>query len=309
MTITDNQLKGNWGEDYITSNLAAKDCFVRRVTQGRDTGIDLYCETIKNGEPFLHFWCQVKTKKKWSGDEKEVSIDPSDIEKYKEYWLRQPVPAFIFCVPDKRDQNPPYYICSAFDYWMLNSKKSFLKIEYPENLLTFLNEYLPIQTFLWDLKNGKVTSLKITPKPESTLLYPSGFAHEFQKELFRSLTRTLWRLSQDILFHGEDTRKRSKDMLQRLPALNDDDLKRFQDAEPYMKALEILILGKNDLHYENYATIGIYYAFKNKYEKSLDFYNKSLSFLENVDKSDPQWVKEIVDLKEQIEIVKSKRER
>ena len=137
-TITDNQLKGNWGEDYITSNLAAKDCFVRRVTQGRDTGIDLYCETIKNGEPFLHFRCQVKTKKKWSGDEKEVSIDPSDIEKYKEYWLRQPFPVFIFCVPDKRDQYPPYYIYSVFDYWMLNSKKSFLKIKYPENLLTFI---------------------------------------------------------------------------------------------------------------------------------------------------------------------------
>ena len=56
MAITPNQLKGNWGEDYTASNLADNNVFVRCVTQGRDTGIDLYCETIKEGEPFLHFW-------------------------------------------------------------------------------------------------------------------------------------------------------------------------------------------------------------------------------------------------------------
>lgn len=307
MTITNNQLKGNWGEDYIASNLVAKDCFVRHVTQGLDTGIDLYCETIKNGEPFLHFWCQVKTKKKWSGDEKEVSIDPSDIEKYREYWLCQPVPVFIFCVPDKRDQYPPYYICSAFDYWMLNSKKSFLKIEYPENLLTFLNEYLPIQTFLWDLKNGKVTSLKITPKPESTLLYPSGFAQEFQKELFRSLTITLWRLNQDILFHEVNP----KDVLKK-STLNDDELKRFLNAEPYMKALEILTVGKKDQQYQNYATIGVYYELKKEYGKSLYFYKESLSIINknpDLDKSNPPWKDVIASINEHIKRVNSKMDR
>lgn len=63
MTITDNQLKGNWGEQYIAANLAAQGCFIRHVTQGHDSGIDLYCETVKDKTPFLHFWCQIKTKK------------------------------------------------------------------------------------------------------------------------------------------------------------------------------------------------------------------------------------------------------
>jgi len=53
MAITDNQLKGNWGEQYVASQLALEGCFIRHVTQGHDSGIDLYCEIIKDGTPFL----------------------------------------------------------------------------------------------------------------------------------------------------------------------------------------------------------------------------------------------------------------
>lgn len=313
MTITDNQLKGNWGEDYIASNLAANDCFVRRVTQGLDTGIDLYCEMIKDGEPFLHFWCQVKTSEEWSGEEEQVSA-PSDIEKYKEYWLRQPVPVFIFLVPDLRDQYPPYYICSVFDYWWRNNKKSFLKIKPPKDLSTFLNEHLVVQTFFWDLKDGKVRHLKTTPKQEYTLLYPSGVAHIFEQKLFKSLHTTLWRLSQDILFHDIDP----EGMLEKA-IHNNDEIERIKKAKPYVKALKILIEGKNDEHYQNYATVGHCYELEKEYGKSLKYYKISLSkirrdpkikkILEDRDPLDEEkqlWESIIEGLNQHIDRVKSK---
>jgi len=64
MSFTDNQLKGNWAEQYIAHRLAAEDCLVRHVSQGQDSGIDLYCEKLgedQNGKkvPYLHFWCQM----------------------------------------------------------------------------------------------------------------------------------------------------------------------------------------------------------------------------------------------------------
>jgi len=62
MSFGNNQLKGNWGEQYIASRLTSCDCLVRHVPQGHDSGIDLYCESIKNGNPFLHFFVQVKTQ-------------------------------------------------------------------------------------------------------------------------------------------------------------------------------------------------------------------------------------------------------
>lgn len=68
MSFTDNQLKGNWGEQYIAAQLSSQGCLIRHVTQGHDSGIDLYCEKIINGEPLLHFWVQVKTSKKWDVD-------------------------------------------------------------------------------------------------------------------------------------------------------------------------------------------------------------------------------------------------
>ena len=267
MTITDNQLKGNWGEQYIAANLSSQGCFVRYVTQGRDTGIDLYCETVKNNKPFLHFWCQIKTSKDYKRESKQESFKPDKPEKrHKEYWLAQPVPVFIFLVPDSRDKpNTPYYICRAFDLRKEERINSFIKIESPMDLSAFLNEVqgLAFQTFLWELKDGKVSHLK-TPKKEYTVQFPTRFTHEFESKLFESLYSTLWLLSEDILFHDINR----KDMLEK-STLNDDEKERFKKASPYVKALKILIEAKKDKHYQNFRTVGIYYELKREYEKSL----------------------------------------
>ena len=303
MTITDNQLKGNWGEQYIAANLSSQGCFVRHVTQGRDTGIDLYCETVKNNKPFLHFWCQIKTSKKYKGKREQISFKPEKKE-HKEYWLAQPVPVFIFIVPDLRDEpNVPYYIFKALDLSKGRKINSFKKIKTPKDLSTFLNEDqgLAFQTFLWELKDGKVSHLK-TPKKEYTVQFPTGSTHKYELELFESLYWTLWRLSEDILFHDINR----KDMLEK-PNLNDDEKERFEKAKPYMKALEILI-EKGDKHYQNFRTVGICYELEKEYEKSLEYYKKSKLFLGDpkLNVSEDRWNSVIKEVHQDIERVKSK---
>jgi hypothetical protein len=90
---------GNAGEHYLASQLS-KYCIVRDVGQGKDTGIDLYCEIVHQAslKLSLHFFCQVKTQKK--------QINVAEInDKYWSYWGEQPVPVFLFLIKyDKQNQ-------------------------------------------------------------------------------------------------------------------------------------------------------------------------------------------------------------
>lgn len=83
---------GNQGE-HIVSAMLSESCIVREVGQGKDSGIDLYCEILnpETLELSIHFFCQVKTAK---GSLNLKNID----EKYFEYWGRQPAPVFLIAV-------------------------------------------------------------------------------------------------------------------------------------------------------------------------------------------------------------------
>jgi len=83
---------GNQGEHIVAAMLSA-NCIVREVGQGKDTGIDLYCEILnpETLELSIHFFCQVKTAK---GSFNLNGVD----EKYFEYWGKQPAPVFVFVV-------------------------------------------------------------------------------------------------------------------------------------------------------------------------------------------------------------------
>ena len=58
-----NILKGNQAELRVAAWLSQR-CYVRPVSGGTDTGIDLYCENLDLdlAEPFLHFWVQVTNR-------------------------------------------------------------------------------------------------------------------------------------------------------------------------------------------------------------------------------------------------------
>jgi len=96
--IDQNRLKGNYGSSYVAS-LLSSECLVRPVAAETDVGVDLYCETLAEDRPFLHFWVQVKT-----GDQCVVSSDGESAScsfgvDHLHYWISQPVPVFAALVP------------------------------------------------------------------------------------------------------------------------------------------------------------------------------------------------------------------
>jgi hypothetical protein len=63
----EEHLKANYGVALVMEKFSA-GCLVRPVAAGTDVGVDLYCESVAEGKPFLHFWVQVKlcTNLAWS---------------------------------------------------------------------------------------------------------------------------------------------------------------------------------------------------------------------------------------------------
>jgi len=307
MVITDNQLKGNWAEQYISTRLAERGCLVRHVPQGHDIGIDLYCETIEEHTPFLHFWCQIKTSNKWKGEKERIPFSPEKRE--KEYWIKQPVPVFVFLVPDLRDESIrtfiPFYICRTD---LREDKKkiySYKKIKSSSDLSDFLRKDLPLLYFLWELKEGKVSSLK-TVKNEYTRFFPSFITQHFENNLLISLRNTLWRLSHDIMFPNVESIEKF-----RSGVLDHTEEERARRAEPYVKAYQIIteIQNYSSEHYEVPCIMGLFSELKTKNKRALSYYEQSLSIIERdkiIDTSEGYWKNTKNEIQEHIKRTKRK---
>jgi len=275
-----NLLTGNWGEQYISERLTSCRCFVRHVPQGHDTGVDLYCETTSDDRrPFAHFWCQVKTAQ-FKGKKPRMTLNRGSKNVHVDYWLKQPIPVFIFKVPDMRNENIngkemiPFYIFNAIDFHN-NEKfiKSSLKVEKVEHLNNFLKERLLIETFRWDLMRGRVSHL-LPSEPSYTITFRSGQTLKFEEELKESLRWTLFLLTNDILG------KKCPNSV--------------SEAGYYATMLEILVQWIKDKHYESYEVIGKYYRENGVIQKALDNYKKALNHLYNdpnseVSRNDIRW--------------------
>lgn len=291
MSFTDNQLKGNWGEQFIASQLSSQGCLIRHVTQGHDSGIDLYCEKIINGKPLLHFWVQVKTSKKWNVDKIFVTFTPND--NHIKYWLKQPIPVYIFLVPDKRDNVAfPYYICRAFDYPFTLGKNinSFKKITSDSDLSFFLDNFLVGDIYLWGLKDGSVSYLK-TQFGDYKKTIPVSFSVMFEKKIRVSLLLALFSLSKEYY----------NNLISEKPKISD------PDEVPYFDMMERLVIHLNDKHYHYYELLGDKYFFQKKYDKALGLFEKSLSILHEDPHSKPPenlWDKEIARVEKKIKQIK-----
>ena len=306
MVMTDNQLKGNWAEQYISARLAEKGCLVRHVPQGHDIGIDLYCETIEQSTPFLHFWCQIKTSKKWKGKKRGISFSTKKGE--KEYWTKQPVPVFVFLVPDLRDKSNnsfiPFYICRT-DLSIGGRKiDSWKKVESPGDLSDFLRNDLRILYFSWELKEGKVSHLE-TVKDEYTRFFPSLSTQFFESKLLDSLRSTLWLLSHDTMFPTEASLENFK------KCIADDSERRIRRAEPYVKAYQIIteIQNYSSEHYEVPRIMGLFNELKGEYERALSYYEQSLSIIERdtiIDTSQGFWKNTKEEIQQHIERIQKR---
>jgi hypothetical protein len=71
-------------------------------------GVDLYCESIIDGKPFLHFWGQVKSSK--SIPNEPVKASDSFKVSTLQYWANQPVPVLGFLVPIEWPPEEIHYI-------------------------------------------------------------------------------------------------------------------------------------------------------------------------------------------------------
>ena len=105
--VTDNTLAGNQAE-ALARYILSGDCFVRPVVGNTDIGVDLYCESIIDSEPFLHFWVQVKASRHFPNEEKPAKCQfrTADLR----YWKRQPVPVIALLVPITEDGVAPEVI-------------------------------------------------------------------------------------------------------------------------------------------------------------------------------------------------------
>jgi hypothetical protein len=166
---------GNAGEHLVASRLS-QYCIVRDVSQGKDTGIDLYCEILKEGslELSLHFFCQIKTNQR--------RIDQSEIEKNIDYWANQPVPCFLFLVKYADFENIkdaelwvydlPYFLAirdakKEGIKLQRDVEKTFLICEENNNkdkmtLESFLYGHIPFSYGLWQMRRYGL----VLPNPE-----------------------------------------------------------------------------------------------------------------------------------------------
>ncbi len=196
--VDDNRLKGNHGAAVVAARLSS-ECLVRPVTADTDVGVDLYCETIAEDRPFLHFWVQVKAGKQVRvlADEKMASCSFED-DKLR-YWKRQPVPVFAMLVPEPSppEVEPAVYVINVTRRLLfqpggsggtLRSDECWAPGD-PRVVQEFLSNVVPRTTAEMQCMRGVVEPAE-TPTPDYVLTIPYVPVLRFKKEILDQLRIT-----------------------------------------------------------------------------------------------------------------------
>ena len=192
-----NRLKGNYAQNLASTWLSWM-CLVRPVAEGTDIGIDLYCESIVDGVPYLHFWVQVKAIPSSSirveGEERTARY--SFDRRHLEYWDRQPIPVYALLVPV--DSWPPTEPDVVFlvrvteelvkgDLPDTNSityhtKVGFERDSLDDELREFVTNIVPWDTSALLMRRGIVAPLP--GQPDS---FPLGIGFQYLPEVLSSI--------------------------------------------------------------------------------------------------------------------------
>jgi len=117
--VHESRLKGNYGASVVMARLSS-ECLVRPVAVDTDVGLDIYCETVVEGQPFLHFWLQVKAGNQCQVDSSSTYASCRFQLDHIEYWARQPVPVFAALVPTAWPaQSEPHIYIVDITTWIL----------------------------------------------------------------------------------------------------------------------------------------------------------------------------------------------
>ena len=269
-TVDENRLKGNYGAAYVSARLSS-ECLVRPVAAEADVGVDLYCETVEDGKPFLHFWVQVKAgvQCRLGQDLQEASCS-FDVE-HLHYWYRQPVPVFAALVPlDWPVTEEPVvyvvdvtsrllggvpgdrrYVTLASDYvWRAGNR---------EAVREFLAHAVPAAAARLQCRNGIVASMP-TPRPSYVRRSPIVPVTRFKGRILDQVRTTAAR---SILFlHALDEMGSS-------------------NASFRQTLASIVAQFGDDPHWENFMARALSYHADRSFDQAIEFYTKAIQCIQN----------------------------
>lgn len=183
MPIADtNRLKGNYGAAYVSARLSS-ECLVRPVAAETDVGVDLYCETVVEGKPFLHFWVQVKAGVQCGVAPDGKTASCSFSKDHLNYWSHQPVPVFAALVPTDWpvSADPVVYVIDLTSKLLGgvpddgNSKTLYSDYQWQpgvrSDVVDFLENAVPVATARLQCKRGVLAHVP-TPSPSYVISTP-----------------------------------------------------------------------------------------------------------------------------------------
>jgi len=201
MPVVDlNRLKGSYGAACVSARLSS-ECLVRTVSEGTDIGVDLYCETVAEGKPFLHFWVQVKAGDQCKVEANRDSASCSFSKDKLDYWSQQPVPVFAALVPTDwpPSAEPPIYVVDITSQLLqgnpVTGKSKTLYSDFVwqpgvrSDVADFLEKAVPLATARMQCKNGLVASIP-TPAPSYEIAVPWVPIALYKENISEQIRRT-----------------------------------------------------------------------------------------------------------------------
>ena len=268
-TVDINRLKGNYGASYVAACLSS-ECLVRPVAGDTDVGVDLYCETVKEGKPFLHFWMQIKAGAQCRVSEDRRSATCSFTVRHLSYWDRQPVPVFAALVPIDWPvtTDPTVYVVdvtSRLLYGVPDDQDTLsLKSDFHwrpgerEDVRQFLTDAVPRSVARLQCRHGLIAS-NPTLEPEYERSSPFVPVSRFKEKILEQLRSTAAR---SLLFLNES-----------------DELNEDQDFRRQLASI-VKQFGDDD-HWENFMARALSHHADGEFEKASVMYEKAKQTIED----------------------------
>ena len=285
MPVVDtNRLKGNYGAAYVSACLSS-ECLVRPVAAETDVGVDLYCETVEDGSPFLHFWVQVK-----AGQQCRVSADRNsascsfDIEHLR-YWFRQPVPVFAALVPVDWPvaNDPTVYVIDISSKLLDGVATLTLESDYKwrprkrQDVKDFLSRAVPISAARLQCSRGVVATVP-TLRPAYELKAPLVPVTRFRLPILNQIRTTA---AFSILF------------LHALGELN-------VDSNARRLLASVVEQFGDDPHWENFMARALSYHADEQFAVAVEYYNRAKKCIEDDSNVShlPEWKERVKGIEE-----------
>jgi hypothetical protein len=228
-----------------------------------DTGIDLYCETVDppSNEPFLHFWVQVK-----SGNQVEVREEGARCARISGkkvlYWLRQPVPVYLFLLP--KGDTREFYVTSLT--WESHNHPELRHTAEQQNELTIdararlgdspndLPSFFNLVLRDYVLQGAQRGTCRAVPQVKETYIRRSipGLLGQYVDEVLDTVRRTVSMTLYDLTLSKNPSSDATRQM-----AFLADVLAHFTQARSTEEAARMHPNGK--WHYEDYLRVGLYH--------------------------------------------------